>query len=115
MLDASECPPTFSVPPGLFVGLIAGGDAAGHHALGDLLEAGSSSLEAAVTTSDDMCFWLYTSGSTGAPKGTVHVHSSLVETAKLYAGPTLGPVRPRLRHRPMLSRGGPGGGTLTWP
>jgi N-acetylmuramic acid 6-phosphate etherase len=28
VLDASECPPTFSVPPGLFVGLIAGGDSA---------------------------------------------------------------------------------------
>src|ERR1700722_12957660 len=28
VLDASECPPTFSVPPGLVQGLIAGGDAA---------------------------------------------------------------------------------------
>jgi N-acetylmuramic acid 6-phosphate etherase len=28
VLDASECPPTFSVEPGLFVGLIAGGDGA---------------------------------------------------------------------------------------
>ena len=28
VLDASECPPTFSVPPGLFIGLIAGGDSA---------------------------------------------------------------------------------------
>lgn len=28
VLDASECPPTFNVPPGLVVGLIAGGDRA---------------------------------------------------------------------------------------
>jgi N-acetylmuramic acid 6-phosphate etherase len=28
VLDASECPPTFSVPPGLVQGIIAGGDAA---------------------------------------------------------------------------------------
>lgn len=28
VLDASECPPTFSVDPGLFTGLIAGGDSA---------------------------------------------------------------------------------------
>jgi len=28
VLDASECPPTFSVPPGMVVGLIAGGNAA---------------------------------------------------------------------------------------
>ena len=29
-------------------------------------------------------------GSTGAPKGTVHVHSSLIQTAELYARPILG-------------------------
>lgn len=28
ILDASECPPTFGVPPGLVIGLIAGGDSA---------------------------------------------------------------------------------------
>ncbi len=28
VLDASECPPTFSTPPGLVIGLIAGGDKA---------------------------------------------------------------------------------------
>ncbi len=28
VLDASECPPTFSTPPGMVVGLIAGGDTA---------------------------------------------------------------------------------------
>lgn len=28
VVDASECPPTFGVPPGLVVGVIAGGDAA---------------------------------------------------------------------------------------
>jgi N-acetylmuramic acid 6-phosphate etherase len=28
VLDASECPPTFNVPPGLVTGIIAGGDAA---------------------------------------------------------------------------------------
>ncbi|MEO6803050.1 MAG: N-acetylmuramic acid 6-phosphate etherase, partial [Granulicella sp.] len=28
VLDASECPPTFSVPPTLFQGIIAGGDPA---------------------------------------------------------------------------------------
>jgi benzoate-CoA ligase len=42
------------------------------------------------TKADDMCFWLYSSGSTGAPKGTVHAHSSLVQTAELYGKPILG-------------------------
>ena len=38
---------------------------------------------------NDPCFWLYSSGSTGRPKGTVHKQSSMSETAKLYALPTL--------------------------
>src|SRR5262249_51117646 len=46
--------------------------------------------QAAPTTRDDMCFWLYSSGSTGAPKGTVHLHSHLIATAELYAKPILG-------------------------
>lgn len=39
---------------------------------------------------DDMCFWLYSSGSTGSPKGTVHLHSHLIQTAELYGQGVLG-------------------------
>jgi benzoate-CoA ligase len=46
--------------------------------------------ETAATYPDEPCFWLYSSGSTGRPKGTVHVHSSLSQTAELYAVPVLG-------------------------
>jgi benzoate-CoA ligase len=46
--------------------------------------------ETAATSADDICFWLYSSGSTGAPKGTVHLHSHLVASADLYAKPILG-------------------------
>lgn len=42
------------------------------------------------TTRDDVAFWLYSSGSTGAPKGTLHVHSSLATTAYLHGGPVVG-------------------------
>jgi len=64
--------------------------AAGHHSLARLMESSGTGFAAAETTCDDMCFWLYSSGSTGAPKGTVHIHSSLIETAELYAKPILG-------------------------
>ncbi len=42
------------------------------------------------TSSDDICFWLYSSGSTGTPKGTVHLHSHLIQTAELYGRGVLG-------------------------
>ncbi len=54
------------------------------------LGKGKSELKAAPTTRDDPCFWLYSSGSTGMPKGTVHVQSSMRLTAELYAKGVLG-------------------------
>ena len=56
----------------------------------EILEKSNGNLVAAPTTSDDPCFWLYSSGSTGMPKGTVHVHSSIRLTAEFYAGGVLG-------------------------
>jgi benzoate-CoA ligase len=58
--------------------------------LNDLLFKASPRAAAADTKRDDICFWLYSSGSTGAPKGTVHLHSHLILTADLYAKPVLG-------------------------
>jgi benzoate-CoA ligase len=58
--------------------------------LTDLLETAEPKAEPAATLRDEMCFWLYSSGSTGAPKGTVHLHSHLIATADLYAKPVLG-------------------------
>lgn len=69
--------------------VVAGADE-GEDALGTLMAVASDAFEAVETTCDDVCFWLYSSGSTGAPKGTVHVHSSLIQTAELYARPILG-------------------------
>lgn len=44
----------------------------------------------AETCADEVAFWLYSSGSTGAPKGVRHVHTSLIETARLYGQGVLG-------------------------
>src|SRR5450631_27408 len=54
----------------------------GMRSFDDVLAASTDSFEPAPTLRDEPCFWLYSSGSTGAPKGTVHVHSSLIETAR---------------------------------
>jgi len=56
----------------------------------EILEKSTVNLVAAPTTCDDPCFWLYSSGSTGMPKGTVHVHASMRITAELYAQGVLG-------------------------
>lgn len=56
----------------------------------DVLTAGSRDLAPAATTSDDACCWFYSSGSTGVPKGAVHVHASLAITAELYGKAVLG-------------------------
>lgn len=49
-----------------------------------------ASFEAAATHADETAFWLYSSGSTGMPKGTRHIHSSLMATADLYGRGILG-------------------------
>jgi benzoate-CoA ligase family protein len=55
-----------------------------------LLANADVELEPALTTPDDAAFWLYSSGSTGEPKGAVHLHADLINTAALYGVGVLG-------------------------
>jgi N-acetylmuramic acid 6-phosphate etherase len=67
VLDASECPPTFSVPPSLFQGIIAGGDSAlrkSSEASEDSPEQGAADLAFHNFTAQDTLVGIAASGRT---------------------------------------------------
>jgi benzoate-CoA ligase family protein len=56
-----------------------------HHSLQNLMANTSAELPAARTNKDEPAFWLYSSGSTGASKGCVHLHHDMVVCCEFYA------------------------------
>ena len=56
----------------------------------DLLSQGTTTLEADATHRDAPAFWLYSSGSTGAPKGCVHLQHDMAVCAELFGKGILG-------------------------
>jgi len=60
--------------------LIVGGDGAipGTHRLADLLAAADDSFDIPDTDPEDMALLHFTSGTTGKPKGAIHVHGAVV-------------------------------------
>ena len=49
-----------------------------------LIAEAASSLKPAFAKAEDDCFWLYSSGSTGSPKGAVHRHRDMVVSSQFY-------------------------------
>ncbi|HLH12867.1 MAG TPA: benzoate-CoA ligase family protein [Methylovirgula sp.] len=71
--------------------LIAAGGAVSDMAdMGELISASEPDSEVAITHPYEPCFWQYSSGTTGRPKGTVHAHASVRAIADNYAIPVLG-------------------------
>ncbi|MVT11561.1 N-acetylmuramic acid 6-phosphate etherase [Chitinophaga tropicalis] len=75
IVDASECPPTFGVPHGLVIGLIAGGDAAIRKAVEfaeDDREQGWKDLQECNITEKDVVVGIAASGTTPYVIGALH-------------------------------------------
>src|SRR6202166_107126 len=70
--------------------VVSGNDAHGYKKLSDEIARESDSFATVATHADEPAFWLYSSGSTGMPKGVRHLHANLAATAETYARQVLG-------------------------
>ncbi|AMM84286.1 N-acetylmuramic acid 6-phosphate etherase [Martelella sp. AD-3] len=109
VLDASECPPTFSVPPGMVVGLIAGGEKALTTAVEgaeDDPALGAADLKAIGLTARDVVVGIAVSGRTPYVIGALtyaketgaatvalscNPSSAIAEIADISIAPVVGP------------------------
>jgi benzoate-CoA ligase family protein len=65
--------------------LVAGGPAGPHLSYEERCARAKTDLAAASTSRDDPAFWLYSSGSTGAPKAAVHLQHDMLVCSDTFA------------------------------
>lgn len=65
--------------------LTTGGPIDGLRSFDEVVAGHTGDLSPAGTHRDDMAFWLYSSGSTGSPKGVVHLQHDILSTCETYA------------------------------
>ncbi|MGH6779593.1 MAG: benzoate-CoA ligase family protein [Bradyrhizobium sp.] len=70
--------------------IVSGKNAFGHKLLSEGIAHESDQFATVATHADEPAFWLYSSGSTGMPKGVRHLHANLEATANTYARQVLG-------------------------
>ncbi len=82
--------PAIARHPRCRVRLLVGGQAPGWEDFDDALALASDALDNADTSRDDVVGWLFTSGTTGRPKGAVHFHHDFPFNTECYAKRVLG-------------------------
>jgi benzoate-CoA ligase family protein len=70
--------------------VVIGAPASGELGFEEITRDAERELSPADTTRDDVCFWLYSSGTTGQPKGVIHLQHDMRSCVEAYAKPVLG-------------------------